>query len=416
MKNFRNIVATTAAALLLNSVAAAEPFPIPLWYSLDSQPAQHLESMIAEFEANHSHLDIQPRNFSSPQELYTALEGDERPVFAIVEGAQLPRLDRTTDMTTVEDWMPREQFLFSWSVKHDVYGALFEGSSVDGRLMARPLFFSTTALIYDLDMLQTHGVAAAPTTWADLDLAAEKLRDVEKNIWGFAFEDDEDVAEGLSLMYMQGAQMQADGGEEAHKSVLQFGQDLAQTVGFPEDQGYAAMRTGTVADYLRLKKEGYPVRTAGVPGPDAQHRRTDFRVWSLGMFPVESHDLYKAQEFAFWLTDFNQQRNWAENTDYLSAHVKVFDNPFYRQARSEEHKDLRVFVNLLARADMAGGENDVQLGRMTTLRNVFPKIARGELDVAEALKMFAVEATTVEGPDLTGDAAQSDETGLQTPR
>ena len=44
-------------------------------------------------------------------------------------------------------------------------------------------------------------------------------------------------------MYMQGAQMQADGGEEAHKSVLQFGQDLAQTVGFPEDQGYAAMRT-----------------------------------------------------------------------------------------------------------------------------------------------------------------------------
>ena len=216
MKNFRNIVATTAAALLLNSVAAAEPFPIPLWYSLDSQPAQHLESMIAEFEANHSHLDIQPRNFSSPQELYTALEGDERPVFAIVEGAQLPRLDRTTDMTTVEDWMPREQFLFSWSVKHDVYGALFEGSSVDGRLMARPLFFSTTALIYDLDMLQTHGVAAAPTTWADLDLAAEKLRDVEKNIWGFAFEDDEDVAEGLSLMYMQGAQMQADGGEEAH--------------------------------------------------------------------------------------------------------------------------------------------------------------------------------------------------------
>ena len=120
MKNFRNIVATTAAALLLNSAAAAEPFPIPLWYSLDSQPAQHLESMIVEFEANHSHLDIQPRNFSSPQELYTALEGDERPVFAIVEGAQLPRLDRTTDMTTVEDWMPREQFLFSWSTMSTV--------------------------------------------------------------------------------------------------------------------------------------------------------------------------------------------------------------------------------------------------------------------------------------------------------
>lgn len=405
MKIFRKIAATAMATLLLNSAAAAEPFPIPLWYSLDAQTAQYLESMIAEFEASHQHLDIQPRNFATSEELYQALENDSPPVFAIVEGEDLPRLDRTTTMTTVEEWMPREQFLFSWSVKHDVYGALFNGSSVDGRLMARPLFFTTTALIYDLDLLQSKEIKAPPTTWAELDIAAEKLRDVEKNIWGFAFQDETDVAEGLSLMYMQSTALQASGGEEATKTVLQLGQDLADCVGFPEDKGYAAMQTGSVGDYLRLKKEGYPVRTAGVPGPDAQHRRTDFQVWSLGMFPVESQDLYKAQEFAFWLTDFNQQRMWGENTDYLAAHVKVFDNPFYRQARSEEHKDLRVFVNLLARADMVSPESPFEPGKLATLINVFPKLAKGEMDLASAMKMFAVEGPVVEDPALTGSVA-----------
>ena len=420
MKYFRRIVATCAVALFLNSAAAAEPFPLPLWYSLDQPEAHQLETMISDFEASHSHLDVQPRNFASSEELCKALETAENPpVFAIVEGDELARLDRTTKLTEVEEWMPRDQFLFSWSVKHDVYGALFEGSSVEGRLMARPLFYTTSALIYDADMLQKKGVKAAPVTWADLDLAADKLRDETNNIWGFAFENEDDVEEGLSLMMHQGADLEADGGEGAIKSVLQLGQDMAKSVSFPEDGGYTAMRVGTVGDFLRLKKEGYPVRTAGVPGPDAKHRRTDFHVRSLGMFPVAHSDLYKAQEFAFWLTDFNQQRVWAENTDTLAAHVKVFDNPFYRQARSEEHNDLRTFVTLLGRADMAPSPTPDESQRMSTLLSVFPQIAKGEMDLASALKMFAVAEPAAEQTDLTGSTTNvidSESADVQNPK
>jgi ABC-type glycerol-3-phosphate transport system substrate-binding protein len=400
MKIFRRIVATCALALSLTNAAVAEPnpseqpkddrFPIPLWYSLDEQPARHLESMIAEFEAERKHLDIQPRNFSSSQELYQALEGGERPVFAIVEGNQLERLDRTTDLTSVEDWMPREQFLFSWSVKHDVYGPLFQGCSVDGQLKARPFFFTTNALIYNPEMLQAKGVKAAPTTWAELDAALDAIRDEETGTWGFAFEDAEDVTEAIALMMEQSEDAQPEGGSLPH--VLNLGQDLARSVAMPEDVqkgDQAAMKFGSVSDFLRLHSQGLPLATAGVPGPDAKNRRTQYQVWSLGMFPVESHDLYKAQEFAFWLMDFNQQRNWAENTPYLSAHVKVFDNPFYRQARAEEHKNLRVFVNLLNRADMVEVESESQAAILARLVSVFPRLLSGELSTQTALELFA---------------------------
>lgn len=401
MKIFRRLMAVCAIGILLNTSSAADQpqsnkFPIPIWYALEEQPARHLESMIAEFEAGNRHYDIQGRNFKNSEELYSALESGEKPIFAIVEASQLKALDKSTDLTPVEDWMPREQFLFSWSVKHDVYGPLFQASSVDGRLMARPFFYSTTALIYDLEMLQAKGLKSAPLTWAELDAATELLRDEENGVWGFAFEDAEDIEEGLDLIKGQLAGVLAEGGQEAVLNfILKLGQDWAKTVALPGDidQGkQIAMRTGTVADYLRLRQQGLTVRTAGVPGPDEKNRRTDFKVWSVGMFPVESGDLYKAQEFAFWLLDFEQQRNWAENTPYLSAHVKVFDNPFYRQARSEEHNDLRVFVNLLNRADLVEAKEDHEKTLMATLSSVFPQLLRGELDIASALKMFAVHS------------------------
>lgn len=418
MNFFRRMVVTCAAALVLTSGAAADPgsyspsgssgFPIPFWYSLDESSAQILEAMIGEFESTHPHLDIIPRNFSSPEEMYRQMEQGDKPVFAIIEGNQLERLDESTDLTMVEDWMPREQFLFSWSVKHDVYGPLFQGCSVNERLMARPFFYSTTALIYNPEILEKVGVKAAPQTWAQVDEIADKIKEAEPAAWGYGFRSVQELNDTLALMLMQQEQVEP---VEPVLKLVERGQKLAQSVGLPDEvrsPSQLAMRTGTVADYLEMKKDGVAVRVAGVPGPDAEHRRTDFKVWGLGMFPVESSDMYKAQEFAFWLMDFNQQRYWAENTSYLSAHVKVFDNPFYRQARSEDHNNLRVFVNLLSRADMAPIPKDDKAEMMEKLATIFPLLLRGEIDSAAAIKMFASRMVKpVEEPGPTSSSGAS---------
>ncbi len=415
MKFFRRMVVTCAAALVLTSGAAADQggsspsassgFPIPFWYSLEESTAHTLETMIQEFESTHPHLDIIPRNFPSSEAMYREMEQGEKPVFAIIEGNQLARLDETTELTSVEEWMPREQFLFSWSVKHDVYGPLFQGCSVNERLMARPLFYSTTALIYNPELLEKVGAKAAPQTWTQVDEIADKIKEVEPAAWGYGFRTVQEFHATLSLMLMQQEQAEP---EEPVLKLVERGQDLAQSVGLPDDvrsPSQLAMRTGTMAEYLEMKAAGVPVRVAGVPGPSAEHRRTEFKVWALGMFPVESSDLYKAQEFAFWLTDFGQQRHWAENTPYLSAHVKVFDNPFYRQARSEDHNNLRVFVNLLARADMAPARKDEKAEVMDMLPTVFPRLLRGEIDSAAAFKLFAARVTEpVEEAGPTSDS------------
>lgn len=415
MRFIRRIVVMCAAALVLTSNSAAEPsskrsqsrgFPVPFWYSLDKGSAQKLESMIEEFEASRPHLDIIPRNFSSSEEMYRLMEQGEKPVFAVIEGNQLERLDASTELTEVETWMPREDFLFSWSVKHDTYAPLFLGCSVGDRLMARPFYFSTTALIYNPEILETVGVKAAPQTWAEVDQISEKIRSKDPSAWGFGFRTTQELNDTVTLMLMQQERLEP---ESSLVKVVERGQALAQNVGMPEEvrsSSQLAMRAGTVTDYLEMRREGLPVRVAGVPGPDANHRRTDFKVWGLGMFPVDSSDLYKAQEFAFWLMDFPQQRVWAENTPYLSAHVKVFDNPFYRQSRAEEHSNLRVFINLLSRADRPPAPVAEKGELMEKLATIFPKLLRGEIDSAAAIKMFAAR---VAKPAETGPTSKIDE-------
>lgn len=429
MSFFRRIMmATCASALILTSGAAAQPagntgspgFPIPFWYSMDKASAHQLESMVKGFQAAHPYLDIQTRNFATPEEMYRTMEKGQEPMFAIIEGNQLARLDESTDLTTVEDWMPRDQFLFSWSVKHDVYGALFKGCSVNDRLMARPFYYSTEALIYNPEILEKVGVKAPPQTWEQVDEIADKVKAKEPAAWGFGFRTAQELNDTLTLMLDQQEQVEPT---DSLRKVVEFGQELAQTAGLPDevrDSCQLAMRTGTVADYLEMRAEGLPVRVAGVPGPDAAHRRTEYKVWGLGMFPVAHEDLYKAQEFAFWLMDFNQQREWAQNTPYLSAHVKVFDNPFYRQARSEDHNNLRVFVNLLGRADMAPFPRAEKAVLMDKLSSVFPQLVRGEIDSAAAMKLFASIATrpaqTGASTSTTGASGSVSGASMESPR
>jgi hypothetical protein len=94
------------------------------------------------------------------------------------------------------------------------------------------------------------------------------------------------------------------------------------------------MYIGNVEDYLTLRTTGVPVKTAMIPGFDKFQRISETQSWSLAMFKnVPEKELYKVQELAFFMVEFQQQLRLAEQTPYLAAHLKVFDNPFYRRER-----------------------------------------------------------------------------------
>ncbi len=144
------------------------------------------------------------------------------------------------------------------------------------------------------------------------------------------------------------------------------------------------MFPGTVADFLALHAQGLPVKAASLPGPDKSSRITEAQVWALGMFDVPPTQLYKVQEFAFWLTDFPQQRRWAEETPYLAAHVKVFDNPFYRRKRAEVHSSLRVFLSVLNRSRPLN-TTEKAISVLDNVGKQIPSVLKGEKTPAEIL-------------------------------
>lgn len=72
------------------------------------------------------------------------------------------------------------------------FPAIVESQTVDGRLVALPLFTDAPALYYRKDLLEKHG-AAVPQTWAELTETAARIQEAERaagdaDLWGFVWQ------------------------------------------------------------------------------------------------------------------------------------------------------------------------------------------------------------------------------------
>ena len=72
------------------------------------------------------------------------------------------------------------------------FPSIIESQTVDGRLVALPLFTDAPALYYRKDLLEKHG-AKVPTTWEELTATAKMVQDAERaegnaDIWGFVWQ------------------------------------------------------------------------------------------------------------------------------------------------------------------------------------------------------------------------------------
>ena len=71
------------------------------------------------------------------------------------------------------------------------FEAIIQSQTVNGKLVALPIFTDAPALYYRKDLLEKYGVAV-PTTWAELTVAAQTIQDGEKaakpDFWGFVWQ------------------------------------------------------------------------------------------------------------------------------------------------------------------------------------------------------------------------------------
>ena len=128
------------------------------------------------------------------------------------------------------------------------------------------------------------------------------------------------------------------------------------------------------------------MKTALIPGFAKFTRTTETQGWALAMFKnVPEKELYKVQELGFFLTDFQQQLRFAEQTPYLAAHLKVFDNPFYRRERLADHSNLRVFLNSIGKSRMVDTSGS-QSERYTSVGKTLGSVLRGEKTSLDLVK------------------------------
>jgi trehalose/maltose transport system substrate-binding protein len=95
-------------------------------------------------------------------------------------------------------WAPQvaDHFLDLTEATADVIGdhfpSIIESQTVEGKLVALPLFTDAPALYYRKDLLEKHG-AAVPTTWEELTATAQMIQDAERaegnaDMWGFVWQ------------------------------------------------------------------------------------------------------------------------------------------------------------------------------------------------------------------------------------
>ena len=390
--------------LLTLGVAAKEPLntklPVQVYMSLPARSAQVLDSFIQEFAQTHTYLDIQVKNFSTPQELYQSLSDPNRPAptMAIVENSWLPSLVQNQPaLYPVETWMPKEQFGMSWAIKNNAQNVLWEASQVNGNLYALPMFFSTRALIYNSDILLKSGIKQVPTTWEQVFQAAKKISDPKASPQKVTLslgDTPSNIARNFQMLVWQ------NGGDGLNSAVSANNPVAVQSTvdyfkklntGLAPVDGQPAMLPvgmyiGNVEDYLNLRTTGLPVKTAMIPGFDKFTRTTETQAWALALFKnVPDRELYKVQELAFFITDFQQQLRFAEQTPYLAAHLKVFDNPFYRRERLADHSNLRVFLNSIGKSRIVD-TSAAQLERYDNAGKSLGPVLRGEKTSQDLLK------------------------------
>ena len=95
-------------------------------------------------------------------------------------------------------WAPQlaEQFVDLTEVAADLaplhFPSIIESQTVNGKLVALPIFTDAPALYYRKDLLEKHG-QSVPTTWEQLTEVAQTVQDAERaegnaDIWGFVWQ------------------------------------------------------------------------------------------------------------------------------------------------------------------------------------------------------------------------------------
>jgi multiple sugar transport system substrate-binding protein len=223
--------ATAAAACLPNIARAAEPKSVSLWHVFNLETDMIYGGMKA-YNDSQTNFKIEPRLLPANQivtELIRAVATGSVPDLVTLDYPVVPSFSAQGTLTDLTERVTKSSF-----IKPDRYFAGPWATGLwQGKVYGVPRDANTLALYYNADMFRAKSLNPdkPPATWSELRDAADKLRDPQKNVYGFGFcaeQAEEGVFQWLPFLAQAGGSIDHLDRPEAAEA-LQFWADMVKT-------------------------------------------------------------------------------------------------------------------------------------------------------------------------------------------
>ncbi|MCA8879288.1 MAG: ABC transporter substrate-binding protein [Rhodobacteraceae bacterium] len=294
-------------------------------------------------------------------------------------------------------WAPQlaEQFVDMSDVASDIvdasFPAIIESQTVDGRLVALPLYTDAPALYYRKDLLEKYG-AAVPKTWEELTETAKLIQDGERadgkgDFWGFVWQGN--AYEGLTCDALEwvksfggGQIVETDGTISINNPQAVAALELATgwvgtisppgVLAYQEEESRGVWQTGNAA-FMRNWPYAYALGNADespikgefdvtpLPsGGDNDSSAATLGGWNVAVSKYSQHK-DAAISLALYLAGPDAQKERAIKDAQLPTIVALYDDPDIAAAQPIVPRWKEVFMNAVPRpsAPTKGDYNEV---------------------------------------------------------
>jgi ABC-type glycerol-3-phosphate transport system substrate-binding protein len=335
-------------ALVAGCRPAASKVTVKFWHAMGGESQKTLKTMVDEFEkANPSiHIELVGMgNYDAlSQKLMGAVAAKEPPTMAQMYENWTAQLYAGGELVFLDSFVHGPNGLSAEDLA-DVYPALLENNTWDGRLLTLPFNKSVPVYYYNVPMFEQAGYAEFPKTWLEFRQAANRLmkRDAagSPQVWGAA--GGTDIWIFGSMLYQKGGRFldkedgEAEFNSPAGVEALQFQVDMVlkdkvqnTDVGRTPMDDFLVGRIATLTGSSTwrapvVKDETFKVGMAPVPmwdKPAAIVYGTN-----IGMFRrAKPEEKAAAWKFIKWFVSPEQQVEWSMGTWYVPIHRRCLDD------------------------------------------------------------------------------------------
>jgi len=319
------------------------------WHAMGNESGRTLKQMVAAFERSHPGIRIELVGMGDydalSQKLMGAVAADAPPTIAQLYENWTTQLHAESLLEYLDDYVRGPDGLSDADLA-DIFPALLENNTWDGKLLTLPFNKSVPIYYYNVDMLRAAGYDTFPRTWPDFRaMCLEVMRRDERGeplVWATA--GGTDIWVFGSMLYQLGGRFldREDGVAEfaspAAARALQFQVDLVHRdrvqntdIGRNPVEDFLVGRIASLRGSSTWRAPMVPDETFRVgmaPVPTWDRPAAIVYGTNVGMFRgARPEEKQAAWTFIKWFTAPEQQVTWSLGTWYVPVHRRCFDDP-----------------------------------------------------------------------------------------